>query len=48
MVSESMGERRADERPAAGAPSMAVDLGGVRMANPICTAAGTFGYAAQV
>ena len=48
MVSESMGERRADEQPAAGAPSMAVDLGGVRMANPICTAAGTFGYAAQV
>lgn len=30
------------------APSMAVDLGGIRMSNPVNTASGTFGYACQL
>lgn len=28
-------------------PNMAVNLGGIRMKNPVCTASGTFGYAWQ-
>ena len=46
---ETPAETGADAAPEAApaGPDMAVDLGGIRMQNPICTASGTFGFGWQ-
>jgi dihydroorotate dehydrogenase (NAD+) catalytic subunit len=47
-ASGSLDPRTSDLEPgAASAPSLAVDVAGIRMQNPVMTASGTFGYAQE-